>query len=61
MNMLFGLVLIVAAIGMIVLARPQDGVAAPFLRVWIVGQAYVMTAMVSAVLGATLVISNWQQ
>jgi hypothetical protein len=56
---LFGLVLIGLTFAMVLLARPADGISAPFLKVWIVGQAYALTAMTSAVIGVTLVISNW--
>jgi len=44
---------------MVLLARPADGLSAPFLRLWIVGQIYALAAMASAVIGITLVISNW--
>jgi hypothetical protein len=44
---------------MIVIARPKDGVSAPFLKVWIVGQIYALAAMVSAVIGVTIIISTW--
>ena len=59
MNMVAGLVLIAVTVAMIYLARPSDGVSAPFLRVWVVGQLYLMTALVSAVIGVSLLISNW--
>ena len=44
-----GLVLVAVTVVMMYLASPSDGVSAPFLRVWIVGQLYVMIALVSAV------------
>ena len=47
MNFTAGLILIAVTIAMIVVARPADGVAAPFLKVWIVGQVYALIAMVS--------------
>jgi zinc transporter ZupT len=56
MNFMVGLILIGVAIAMVVLARPADGESAPFLKVWIVGQIYALTAMVSAVIGVTIVI-----
>jgi len=59
MNMVAGLVLIAVTVAMIYLARPSDGVSAPFLRVWVVGQLYLMTALVSAVIGVSMLISNW--
>ena len=59
MNMVAGLVLIAVTVAMIYLAKPSDGVSAPFLRVWVVGQLYLMTALVSAVIGVSMLISNW--
>jgi len=60
MNLTFGVVLIAIAIAMIMLARPRDGVSARFLKgPWIVGQLYVMTAMISGVIGVAFIIVNW--
>jgi hypothetical protein len=56
MNFTGGLILIAVAIAMVVLARPANGESAPFLKVWIVGQIYALTAMVSAVMGTAIVI-----
>jgi zinc transporter ZupT len=57
MSFTAGLVLIAVTVAMVVLARPADGVAAPFLKVWIVGQIYALAAMVSAVMGVTILIT----
>ena len=59
MNFTFGLILLAVTIAMLVIARPADGESAKFLKVWIVGQIYALTAMVSAVLGVTIIISTW--
>jgi len=59
MSFAVGLVLIAVTIGMIAAGRPADGESAPFLKVWIVGQAYALAAMVSAVIGVTVLISTW--
>ena len=59
MNFTAGLILIAVTIAMIVVARPANGELAPFLRVWIVGQLYALTAMVSAVIGVTIMIIAW--
>jgi hypothetical protein len=59
MNFAAGLVLIAVTVAMIAVARPADGESAPFLKVWIVGQAYTLAAMVSAVVGVTILISTW--
>lgn len=52
-----GAVLIAAAVVMIFLGRPK-GPIAPFLQVYIVGQLYVMTAMILGVIGAAFLIIN---
>ena len=59
MNFTAGLFLLAVTVAMIVVARPADGVSAPFLRVWIVGQVYALAAMVSAVIGVTILITTW--
>ena len=58
MNFTVGLVLIAVTVAMVLLARPADGESAPFLKVWIVGQVYALTAMVSAVIGVAIIILN---
>ena len=57
MGLTEGVVLIAVAMVMIFLGRPR-GPVAPFLQVYIVGQLYVMSAMVMGVLGVTLLIIN---
>lgn len=59
MNFTLGLILLAVTVAMVLLARPVEGEPARFLKVWIVGQMYVMTAMVSAVMGATIIITTW--
>ncbi len=54
-----GAILVGITIAMVLIARPADGEAAPFLKSWPVGQAYAITAMMSAVSGVALVITNW--
>ena len=54
-----GLILIAVTVAMILLGRPANGESAPFLRVWIVGQLYALTAMVSTVMGVTILIATW--
>jgi len=57
MGLTEGVVLIAVAMVMIFLGRPK-GPIAPFVQVYIVGQLYVMSAMVMGVLGVTLLIIN---
>lgn len=60
MILLFGCVLIALTCVMIWLAIPAKGAdSAAFLRVWLVAQIYAMAAMISAVVGVTLIISDW--
>ncbi len=59
MNFAAGLILIAVAVAMVAISRPADGKSAPFLKIWLVGQIYALSAMVSAVLGVTIVISTW--
>jgi hypothetical protein len=56
---IMGAVLLALTVAMVVIGRPKDGVSAPFLKVWVVGQAYVLAAMASAVAGTAMVIVNW--
>ncbi len=59
MNFTAGLVFIAITVAMVVVARPADGVSAPFLKIWIIGQVYALVAMMSTVLGVTILISTW--
>lgn len=54
-----GVVLVGLTIAMVLAARPADGVSAPFLRSWPLGQAYALVAMGSSVSGVALILSNW--
>jgi hypothetical protein len=60
MNFTGGLVLIAITVAMVFFGKPKDGESARFLKgPWIVGQAYLMIAMISGVLGVTALIVNW--
>ena len=59
MNFTAGLILIAVTVAMLLLARPRNGETAPFLKIWIVGQIYALAAMVSTVVGLTIIISTW--
>ena len=57
MGLTEGVTLIVIAIVLIFLGRPK-GPVAPFLQVYIVGQLYVMSAMIMGVIGVAFLIMN---
>jgi hypothetical protein len=59
MKFVIGVALIVIAVGMVLLARPRDGESAPYLRIYIVGQLYILTALIGMVMGTALMIVNW--
>jgi len=59
MTLTSGFVLFAVAVAMLFFARPADGVSASFLKVWIVGQIYAMTAIVAGVMGVTMILSGW--
>jgi len=59
MTSIYGVALIALAIGMILVGRAPKGMdSAPFLRVWIVGQAYIIATIVCLVVGTTLIIQS---
>jgi hypothetical protein len=58
MLLVSGLVLLAVPVGMIVIARPTAGVAAPLLKSWVVGQIYALIALSSAVVGASLILND---
>lgn len=53
-----GVALVVLTLAMIVVGRPKNGVSPFFLKAWFVGQAYILTALTSAMIGAALMIAN---
>jgi len=59
MTSIYGVALIALAIGMILVGRAPKGMdSAPFLRIWIVGQAYIIATIVCLVVGTTLIIQG---
>jgi hypothetical protein len=59
MAFIFGIVLVALTATMVLVARPVAGELAQFLRVWFVGQAYVLGALASALAGITVMINTW--
>jgi hypothetical protein len=56
---IYGVALIALAVGMILVGRPAKGMdSATFLRVWIVGQAYIVATIICLVVGTTLIIQS---
>jgi hypothetical protein len=53
-----GLILLALMVVMIIVARPSDGVAATFLKNWVVGQTYALATLTSGVIGITLVLND---
>jgi hypothetical protein len=59
MNTTIGIAMICVAVAMIWLARPADGVSVPFFKkAWIIGQLYVMIAMILFILGAAAILGT---
>ena len=60
MNITYGVAMICVAVVMIwFVSKPADGESHRFFKsAWIVGQLYIMTAMVIFVMGGALVIAN---
>ena len=59
MTSIYGVTLIALAIGMILVGRAPKGMdSAPFLKVWIVGQAYIIATIICLVIGTTLIIQS---
>jgi hypothetical protein len=59
MNITYGIAMICAAVAMIWFARPADGVSLPwFKKAWIIGQLYIMIAMVLLVMGSATILGN---
>jgi hypothetical protein len=59
MNITYGIALVCVAVLMIWFARPADGVSHRYFKsAWIVGQLYVMAAMVILVIGGAFIISS---
>ncbi len=57
MNTIYGLALLALGIAMIFFGKPRAGMDhAPFLKFWMVGQAYVMAAMIALVVGIVFLI-----
>lgn len=58
MNLIYGLIMLAVAIGLIVIARPRRGKTPALLSSWVVGQVYVLVCLVCTVLGASFLIRS---
>jgi hypothetical protein len=61
MQIILGLVLLIVCVGMLVVARPQAGQDSVvwLSKPWILGQAYVLVALVVAVVGVSFILNGW--
>ncbi len=60
LNLLYGVGLIAVMCLMVFIARPAKGQdSVPWLRVYIVGQVYLLTAMICGVVGITILIQSF--
>jgi hypothetical protein len=59
MNITYGIGSICVAVAMLYFGRPADGVSLPwFKKAWIIGQVYVMVAMVLFIMGGATILGN---
>jgi len=58
MDAVGGVGLIAIAVALLIVGKHRWGAPAPFIRIWIVGQLYVLAIMLIAVLGITAIIIN---
>ena len=60
LELMYGVGLIVAMCAMVWIGRPSKGVdSAPWLRIYIVGQLYVMSAMLCGIVGGLIGVAIW--
>ena len=61
MNLLIGIILLLSGGGIVAVARPNsDGqYTMPLMDMWAVGQLYVLTALVSVVVGVSFCLMAW--
>ena len=61
MPIVIGIVLLAACMGMLIIARPQAGQASAIWlsKPWILGQAYVLAALITAVVGLSFLLNAW--
>ncbi len=57
MNTTIGIAMICAAVAMLWLGRPADGISPWFKKAWIIGQVYVMVVLILFVMGAAAILS----
>ena len=55
-----GILLIALTVARVLIARPAAGEPVRFLKVWFVGQIYILGAMVSALAGISITIDAWR-
>ena len=56
MGFVYGVAALAVAVVMVLIARPRAGKSPLFLSSWVIGQVYVLVAMVATVIGVALII-----
>jgi len=56
MGVVYGVVALAVATGMVIIARPRYGKSPAFLSSWVLGQTYVLTVLLVAIIGVALII-----
>lgn len=56
--MIYGLILLAVAVGMVLVVRPWSDKSPAFLRSWALGQVYVLSCLVCTVVGASLIVRS---
>ena len=58
MYLIYGVIMLAVAVGLILIGRPRHGKSPPLLTSWVVGQVYVLVCLVCTVLGASFLIRS---
>ena len=61
MQIVIGIILLAVCVGMLIIGRPQAGQdsAIWLSKPWILGQAYLLVALIAAVVGVSFLLNNW--
>jgi len=61
MQIIVGIILLIVSVGMVIIARPKAGQGSVvwLSEPWILGQGYVLTVLVVAVVGVSFILNAW--